>query len=137
VMVRNPRARFESAPVVLVVDDNLDYLSVLTPYLDFCGYKVVTAADGSSALRLARSGLSIQVALIDLALRDMNGYALANQLREYPQLRDVPFIAISGFAPRQIPQSEFVTHLIKPIEPQLLDDVIAMLCMTKSIRPDA
>src|SRR5579871_4611571 len=74
------------APKVLVVDDNQELLSLLTQLFEDAGYEVVGAGKGKQALELARA-TPPAVAVLDVLLPDMMGYALAEGLRqEFPHL---------------------------------------------------
>src|SRR5215475_9924146 len=80
-------------PRLLVVDDNLELLSLLTHLFEDAGYDVVSASKGKQALEVAR-GHSPALAVLDVLLPDIMGYHLAVQLRkEFPQL---PIIFITG-----------------------------------------
>ena len=70
-------------PRLLVVDDNLELLSLLTHLFEDAGYDVVSASKAKQAL-----------AVLDVLLPDMMGYHLADQLRkDFPQL---PVIFVTG-----------------------------------------
>jgi two-component system OmpR family response regulator len=80
-------------PRLLVVDDNLELLSLLTHLFEDAGYDVVSASKGKQALDVAR-GNAPALAVLDVLLPDLMGYNLADQLRkEFPQL---PVIFITG-----------------------------------------
>jgi CheY-like chemotaxis protein len=68
-------------------------------------------------------------ALIDLGLPRINGYDLARWLREQPQLREVTLIAQTGWGReedrKQAREAGYDHHLIKPIDPQQLADILS------------
>ena len=103
---------------VLVVDDNPDAGELLRLLLELGGHesRVVTCA--RDALAIAGE-LRPEVALIDIGLPDMNGYALTKALRA--QLGECRFIAITGHSsPSAVARSiaaGFETHLTKPVDP--------------------
>jgi two-component system OmpR family response regulator len=81
------------APKVLIVDDNQELLSLLTQLFEDAGYQVVGAGKGKQAVELARVETP-QLAVLDVLLPDMMGYALAEALRkDSPQL---PLIFMTG-----------------------------------------
>jgi DNA-binding response OmpR family regulator len=80
-------------PRLLVVDDNLELLSLLTHLFEDAGYDVVSASKGKQALEVAR-GHSPALAVLDVLLPDLMGYHLADQLRK--EFRDLPVIFITG-----------------------------------------
>jgi signal transduction histidine kinase/CheY-like chemotaxis protein len=85
-----------SAKTVLVVDDNPDHLAVLAELLELHGYQAIRARDASEALRLVAEH-EPSACVIDIGLPDMDGYALARQLRLIPQSRDARLIAVTGY----------------------------------------
>jgi DNA-binding response OmpR family regulator len=80
---------------VLVADDETEVLSILEKRLRQNNYDVITAANGKDAILAARSGRP-DVMLLDIAMPDMDGYALAAALKEDKELRDVPIIFVTG-----------------------------------------
>jgi CheY-like chemotaxis protein len=70
-----------------------------------------------------------EVVLLDIGLPLMDGYEVARRLRELPATRDVLLIALTGYgqsADRQHGrEAGFDEHLLKPIDPSVLDALIA------------
>ncbi|HEY8207036.1 MAG TPA: response regulator [Myxococcaceae bacterium] len=80
-------------PKILLVDDNVELLGLLTQLFDIEGYSVIPATKGRMAMEAARSQ-KLQAAIIDILLPDMMGYHLAEQLRkEQPNL---PLVFMTG-----------------------------------------
>ncbi|HMK73922.1 MAG TPA: response regulator [Myxococcaceae bacterium] len=80
-------------PRILVVDDNVELLSLLTHLFEDAGYEVVAASKGKQALELIRAQPPA-LALLDILLPDVMGYAVAEALRrENPQ---VPVVFVTG-----------------------------------------
>jgi len=80
-------------PRLLVVDDNLELLSLLTHLFEDAGYDVVSASKAKQALDVARANTPA-LAVLDVLLPDLMGYHLADQLRkDFPQL---PVIFVTG-----------------------------------------
>ncbi|HTS81391.1 MAG TPA: response regulator [Myxococcaceae bacterium] len=80
-------------PRLLVVDDNLELLSLLTHLFEDAGYDVVSASKGKQALDVARANAPA-LAVLDVLLPDIMGYALADQLRK--DFAQLPIIFITG-----------------------------------------
>jgi CheY-like chemotaxis protein len=80
---------------VLVVDDSPTICAVLGKMLGKDGYRVLKAADGASAIELARRE---QPALIflDVVMPGMNGFTVLRKLRHDPLTRHIPIVMISG-----------------------------------------
>ena len=82
---------------VLIVEDSEDTLLLLSTIFRREGANVTTAASASEALRSAVMKRP-HIIVSDIGMPDTDGYQLLEQLRLLPGLRDVPAIAISGYA---------------------------------------
>lgn len=80
---------------VLMVDDSPTLLAVLGKMLDQEGYAPIKAADGESALELAREEQPSLI-FLDIVLPGINGFAVLRALRHDPATRDIPIVMISG-----------------------------------------
>ena len=117
-----------SAPAVriLLVDDHLDTLVMLSRLLAKAGYHVTTAASFAAAIAESRHA-TFDVLVTDIELRDGTGWALFESLRRAtPSLRA---IAISGHAmPWHLNKSHaagFEAHLVKPLDLKRLCETIS------------
>jgi signal transduction histidine kinase len=117
-----PRARR-----ILLVDDNEDLAELAAELLRQAGHLVAVAHDGPSALTLA-AHFRPEVAVLDIGLPVMDGYALASELRvalggEAPRL-----IAVTGYGQaidrEQSRRAGFAAHLVKPVDFDALDATI-------------
>src|SRR5260221_415754 len=68
---------------ILVVDDNADAAHTLTALLRMAGHEVQKAASGAEALRVGAQ-LKPDAAVLDIGMRDMSGYVLAQRIRREP-----------------------------------------------------
>lgn len=68
--------------LVLVVDDDLGILRLVTEVLSEEGFVPVKAADGAEALDLLRQGLSPSAIVLDLSMPRMDGRAFLRQARD-------------------------------------------------------
>jgi PAS domain S-box-containing protein len=114
-------------PRVLLVDDNVDAAQMLRDILETLGHELAIAHDGPAALEVA-STFEPDIAVLDIGLPVMNGYELAQKLRERTTSGRLKLIALTGYgqdADRQRSlEVGFDHHLIKPIE---LDALLALL----------
>ena len=112
---------------VLVVDDNEDARIILTDALESMGYEVRSAADGPSALAIARD-FAPRLAVLDIGLPVMDGYELAQQLRAALGGAELRLIALTGYGQesdrRRSREAGFDAHLVKPI---VLEDLASAL----------
>ena len=83
--------------LVLIVEDDEDTRDVYEEVLVESGFEVVTATSGVDGLRLARE-LNPGVILMDISLPDMDGWAIASELKGDPRTSNVPFIVITAYA---------------------------------------
>jgi CheY-like chemotaxis protein len=92
------------------------------------GYDVRTAEDGLAAVEVA-AAFAPDVVLLDIGLPLLDGYEVARRLRQLPQTRDVRIVALTGYglpADRQRGrEAGFDQHLLKPVDPVALADLIA------------
>ncbi|NJN45159.1 MAG: hybrid sensor histidine kinase/response regulator [Candidatus Competibacteraceae bacterium] len=106
---QNEGAKSNPAPVstekskslhLLVVDDNRDAARSLGLLLEGLGHQVQLAYDGRSALDMARSQQP-QAILLDLGLPKLDGYQVAECLREDARFEKAMFIAITGYGGKE------------------------------------
>ncbi|MGD9768815.1 MAG: chemotaxis protein CheW, partial [Pseudolabrys sp.] len=81
---------------LLLVDDSPFFRNMLTPVLQAAGYDVITAADGSEALAHLRDGKTVDIVITDIDMPQMDGFALAEAVRQEPATAAVPVIALSS-----------------------------------------
>jgi two-component system, sensor histidine kinase len=124
---------FESRRVLLV-DDNHDSREMYRAVLLAHGHDVCEAADGEHALAmLERDGARPpDVAFIDIGLPGgMDGYELARRIRSHPKGRDIRLVALTGYGfpedRAQSKQAGFARHLVKPVEPDVLQRELSSL----------
>ena len=77
---------------VLVVDDEPRIVQLVRDYLEHGGFTVLTAADGPSALRMARTGRP-DLVILDLGLPGLDGLDVARSLRREGE---VPIIMLTA-----------------------------------------
>jgi signal transduction histidine kinase len=88
-----------SNPIVLIVDDNLTSRETLKGLLFDSGYDIVTASSGKEALEIASKRVP-DVILMDVMMPGMDGYEVTRQIRQDPQLCEVPIIMITALDDR-------------------------------------
>ncbi len=80
---------------ILVVDDDVDSLTVFTDLLIESGYDVVMATDGVAALHIAQTERP-DLALVDVRLPKMDGYELCRRMKQVKGL-DVKIIMFTAY----------------------------------------
>jgi len=82
---------------ILVVDDSPSNLRLFTYLLALPGYEVVTAACAEEALRrLAQRAPDLII--MDLQLPDVDGLTLTRRLKDAPETKAIPIVAVTAFA---------------------------------------
>jgi CheY-like chemotaxis protein len=82
-------------PTIMVVEDFEDNRFMMRRLLEMSGYRVLEAVNGEEAVELAqreRPGLI----LMDLSLPQLDGLAATRRIRQHPEMRDVPIVAVSA-----------------------------------------
>ena len=113
---------------ILVVDDNIDAAEMMVELVSIWGHEAHHAADGEHAVALARE-LCPAIVLLDIGLPGMNGYEVAAALRADPRTRTAKIIAVTGYGLESDRTSARDAgcddHLVKPVEPEALERVLA------------
>jgi two-component system cell cycle response regulator len=107
---------------ILVIEDNVDNLRLMTYLLEAYGHSVVTAADGPEGLRRAESE-NADLIICDVHLPGIDGHELARRFKADPALAPTPLLAVTALAMvgdrERVLQVGFDGYLSKPIEPEL------------------
>ncbi|OEZ57926.1 ATP-binding protein [Duganella sp. HH105] len=102
---------------VLLVDDNADAASAGAALLEALGHTVQIAHNAAEALATARQRLP-EVAILDIGLPDMDGYALAAALRQLADGAPLRLVALTGYGQKEDIERAlnggFDLHLTKP-----------------------
>lgn len=114
---------------ILIVDDNADTLEMLATILRAEGASVRHADSGDAACDIA-SGWRPDVAVLDLAMPDEDGFTLLKRLRALHE-KKFPALAVTGFAGSEVRDrtlaSGFQGHLAKPFAVEELVSLIGTL----------
>jgi len=81
---------------ILVVDDDSGALEIVHNVLTTHGYEFILCPDTSQALAMVKSGASLDLAIIDLIMPDMNGLELHNRIKQL--LPELPCIVVTGYS---------------------------------------
>lgn len=115
---------------LLVVDDNRDAAESMSMLLEIWGHEVAFAYDGPSALKTAEQWQP-EAVFLDIGLPGMDGYEVAERLRELPQAKTAVLIAITGYGQEddrvRSRRAGIDHHLVKPVAPEALRGLIDSL----------
>ena len=84
-------------PLVLVVDDNEDNLSLLAFLVEQLDCQILTAVDGKTALDLMECHQPSLI-LLDMMLPDFDGLEVLSRIRQNPVNAKIPVIAVTAMA---------------------------------------
>ena len=117
----------DNNPTVMVVDDDEDCRVLLSELLRREGYQVIAASDGVEAQRIAL-GNTPQLILMDIGMPDIDGLSALWQMREHPELAEVPVLIVTAYDSYDL-RAEAASvgchgYLTKPID---LDELKALV----------
>jgi two-component system CheB/CheR fusion protein len=120
---------------VLIVDDNRDGAQSLALMLDLEGHEVRTAADGFEALEIGEE-FQPNVVLLDIGMPGIDGYETARRLRTRPWAQSALLCAQTGWGQeddkRRARSAGFDRHLVKPVDPEELNRILAEVSQANS-----
>ncbi|MBC9910447.1 response regulator transcription factor [Chitinophaga sp. G-6-1-13] len=108
---------------ILVVDDELDILEIISYNLKTAGYETVTAKDGSEAIQKAKI-FRPDLIMLDIMMPNKNGIDTCRELRKIPDFKDtmVLFLTALNDEKSEIDGLNMGAddYIAKPIKPKLL-----------------
>jgi len=114
----------DNRPLVLVIDDHADAVTLMRENLEEVGYRVAAAYSGEEGLRLANELQPFAITL-DIMLPNMDGWQVLHELKANPATRRLPVIMISVVDRKALGfQLGAVDYLVKPLDEQ---EVLASL----------
>jgi len=116
-------------PCVLLVEDDRSARRFLEVTLQRWGYKVISAADGLEAMKLALAS-PIDVVVTDGIMPHFSGQQLARFLRNNEKLSRVPIVLLTGQENRDAassPDESIDAFLYKPVKAEELKSCLAGL----------
>lgn len=115
------------ARLVLVVDDDPEIREFVCEVLAQAGFATVTADDGEEGLALAEARRPALI-VMDVMMREMDGYTALTRLRGHPATRDIPVIILTGQEEAIYRTLSYgvgaVAHLTKPFSPAVFTDTV-------------
>lgn len=113
---------------VLIVDDDNRNIFALTAVLKARGYQCVSATGAEEGLEILKNDSDIAVVLMDMMMPGLDGYEAMAMMRNNPELKDVPVIAVTAQAmlgdKERCLNAGAVGYISKPIN---VDELIRML----------
>lgn len=105
-------------PKILLVDDDVDLVTVMRGALESKAYDVVVAYNGQEGLEKAKKDKP-DVVVLDILMPVADGFVFADQFRKDPLLAKIPVLALTSFSesmgqPFPFEVSEYIMKPIKP-----------------------
>ena len=115
---------------LMVIDDNKDAAESMSMLFELWGHEVICAYDGRGALETAAKYRPDAV-FLDIGLPGMDGYEIAERLRELPESARTVLVAITGYGQdedrRRSREAGIDHHLVKPVSPETLHKLLDSL----------
>ena len=120
---------------ILIVDDELNMRLVLAAMLKREGYEVASAADGSEALQILKSG-RIAAVITDLKMPRIDGMELLNRVsQEYPEVPVIMITAHGTVATAvEALKKGALDYITKPFELEELKNVVSKAIKTRNLK---
>ena len=113
---------------LLIVEDNPTNRRILTSHTTRWGMNPRSAQSAAQALEYLRAGESFDLAILDMQMPDMDGLALATQIRKLPAGKTLPLVLLNSMGVRSesedFASASFASCLTKPIKPSQLHEVL-------------
>ena|SRR2546422_7967514 len=87
-------------PNILVVEDTADTADLMKSVLELSGFDIVLAVDGLDGIEKAREG-SPDLIITDISMPRLNGLEMIRELREMPEFKTTPILAITSYGMNQ------------------------------------
>ncbi len=112
---------------VLIVDDLPVNRKILRLQLESQAMAVTTAASGIEALALLESGASVDIAVLDMQMPEMDGVQLSRLMHSLPKYRSLPLLLLSSMGRHELGGDDFAAVLTKPVKVGLLFDTLSRI----------
>jgi len=120
---------------ILIVDDELNMRLVLTAMLKKEGYEIASAADGSEALSILKSG-PIDAVITDLKMPNVDGMELLNHMNDKHPAIPVIIITAHGTVATAVEalKKGALDYITKPFDLDELKNVISKAMKTRTLK---
>ena len=125
--------------LILLADDEMDNLVMLSLELQSAGYRVLTVSNGAEAVAAAAVAHP-NLILMDISMPIMDGLEAARKIRADPVMSDIPIVALTAFETEGFQRAAYDVqmegYLTKPIDFDRLYTLIGRL-LAKTSGPEA
>jgi two-component system cell cycle response regulator DivK len=117
-----------SSKKILIIDDDNRNIFALTAVLKAKGYQCMSALFAEEGLKLISQHPEIAVVLMDMMMPGMDGYEAIAKMKETPELKEIPVIAVTAQAmvgdKERCLQAGAVGYISKPVN---VDNLIKLI----------
>lgn len=115
----------ENLHTILVIDDDPDYLNIVTTILESGGYEVITATDPETGSRMAAEKKPALILLDVIFYGDTLGFEYCRKLKKDPATKAIPIVMVTSVGevyggidfwpadPDMLPASDFITKPVR------------------------
>jgi CheY-like chemotaxis protein len=115
---------------VLLVDDDARNIFALSSVLERRGMHVLTATTGKEAVEIVENTPELAIVLMDIMMPEMDGYQTMRVIREQPEYRRLPIIALTAKAMKgdreKCLEAGASDYLAKPVNTEQLLSALRM-----------
>ncbi|MEB3360058.1 MAG: response regulator [Synechococcales bacterium] len=117
---------------LLIVDDNDTNRKILTLQTQSWGLRTHNASSGAEAVALLSQNHTIDLAVIDMQMPEMNGLMLAQAIHQLEPYQNLPLVMVTSVGQYELDEQQINTHfqafLNKPIkQSQLFDTLVSII----------
>lgn len=117
-----------SSKKILIIDDDNRNIFALTAVLKAKGYQCMSALFAEEGLQLISQHPEIAVVLMDMMMPGMDGYEAIAKMKETPELKEIPVIAVTAQAmvgdKERCIQAGAVGYISKPVN---VDNLVKLI----------
>jgi CheY-like chemotaxis protein len=115
------KGNFLAGCTVLVIDDEPDGIHIVELLLTRYGARVISAMNGNVGVQTAQSERP-DLIISDISMPTMDGWKMMLALRNHEQTKDIPVIALTGYATHgdreRVMSAGFHNYITKPLKPR-------------------
>jgi putative two-component system response regulator len=118
----NATSQVSSAPKILVIDDDLNFLLGISRVLTKAGFDVTSAGDGRSGIAQVQNERP-DLLLLDVNMPNMNGFQVKQALNNNPRTQSIPTVFLSAMSDRTYALTGLSLaedYINKPFDPDIL-----------------
>ena len=112
---------------ILIVDDDIRNIYILSEVLNLKGANVITANNGAEAIEKLKDNLDTSLIFMDIMMPLMDGYKATKIIKEDKKLKNIPVIALTAKSMSEDKQIVLDAgcddYLTKPIDKDILVNI--------------